>query len=507
MKINFTDRISWLEGSLLQKTCYQDVGVNDLAPWRRQLRSWILRTILGSGPNVELHILESVDALSSYRSKLEHLKNIEQISGYYEGPVFSDYPRFYFFGNDFQLAKDENKLHSWGYALPFESRVDAIDKALWETAERQATYYSLTTNKVTYPTITLGDASWLYEKVPRFSSQQTKVSSELLVSATQLKVVEGFWANCLTGGERRFFPISCFYWGRSLLEKSTIVHDITTSGSGGGATKEQAILSGLYELIERDHFLLYWLSGISPTRIDISDEVGEIFNHVSEAKRRYNLEVYFFQLQYDLPVSTVVCLIIDPVLKRVALGGKASPSGLENLRSAYLEALATLSVLRNRDKRIPESFLSSLIKKTEWGTVTVDKSTRVNLYCSDLGLETIRNLWLKPSTATVSAEDFINKSISFRDHRSELRFMAEAFRNLVKDKGDGYHIYIHHFESDLTKFFESYVSRAFVPAFLKLHLNERFVTPISDRLWSFAREKGRKVDSEVDLNPLPHPFP
>ncbi len=506
MKLKFSDRTSFINTNKIKKSSLLYIGQNNLAHWRQRLRSWLLREILQVDTNSSLVIAEWENPLLN-KFGLEKLKQLNQIDDFFEGPVFTDYPWLYFFRVNLKTSESTTDIHGWGCSITKEKKSESINKAIWESIERQATYYDPLTKKVTYPNFIQGNAAWLYELVPHFTSKQIKSDAQLVGRAADLEKTTGFYANCLTSGSKQFLPISCFYWGRELSRKEKILHDITSSGNGGGSTREHALLSGLYELIERDLFLLYWLAGVPPQPIEITTEEGDLFNHIREAKSRYNLEVYFLKLQYDLPIPVVICVIIDPILKKISMGGKASLCARECLSSSYKEALFILNLIRNREVRVEESFLDNLIKKNQWGNPGINIVTRTNLYCSDLGIATVKNLWLKPLTPAISAQSFLEQSISFPSHKSELKFVTDAFKKLVREKGEGYHIYEHYFESELTRLFESHVAGAFVPAFLKLHLNEHYVTPISDRLWSFARDNGLNVTSEADLNPLPHFFP
>ncbi len=543
-------RISYLETetitSLSQELVTDDKPNLDL---RSRLRLFLLRQLLGT-KNSLVYVFNLKEKILQERTNLERLKAEGYIDSYGEGPVYADYPRLNFFGISFSPDKNKPPLRAWGYSLPYEDKALSLQKSFWEVCERHTTVYSSNISTVKYPTFTKGDASFLFELIPRYSEEQTNSDSSLLAQKSDLENITGFYASSLTGGSKRFLPADCFFWGERVknsdighTQMSTIqgvpakydeayplygedyfakdnaeVHhmhmsddkyfqDTTTSGSGGGATKTQAILSSLYELIERDVFLLFWLTGVKPPLIDVEDETGEFFDQIREARQRYNLEVYFFNLTYDVAVPSCVCLIIDPVLNLVALGGKVHSAGEEALKNAYMEALATLNVLRSRGKRVPEAVLQKLINQNKWGDESINKTERVNLYHSLLGIATIKKIWLNDNHKSISLAEFCAQGKVYAEEDEELSDLLSQLKALVEKKGEGYHAYVHHFSSVLTKRFGSHVARVFIPAFLKLHLTEKRVTPISQRLVEFAKEHQKIIDSDKDLNHLPHPFP
>lgn len=473
-----------------------------------RLRMFLTRTLFGLQNGVVL-VFSLAEKLYKERLILDVLKKAGFVTSYSEGVLYCDYPRFNFFGISFKIDNDvqyEQSLHSWGYTLPGEDKAIAIKKALWESFERQSTYYSRKATTISYPRFVKGDASFLYAYIPKYTEAQTTRHDFLVRKKEDMVDMVGFKAKSLTGDSSRFFPMQSFFWGESYTQGEKYFQQTTTSGSGGGYTREYATLSALYELIERDHFLLFWFSRIKPTLIEIGETKGIFFDHVRNAKKHFNLEVYFLNLKYDIDVYVCACVIIDPVLNIVSFGAKASSQGEATLKGAYLEALATLNLIRNRNKRVSDEVLLHLIANKEWGCAEIDKTARVNLYNSELGVKTIRNIWLRDNQK-ISHEDFVSQTESKVNEHEALEGMTDELKRLVKEKGEGYHTYVHEFSSEITKKYGYHASHVFIPAFLKMHLREEYVAPLSERLTEFARLHGVTVQSEKDLNHLPHPFP
>jgi thiazole/oxazole-forming peptide maturase SagD family component len=472
-------------------------------PLRKRIEFFLLRSLLSFQSGV-LWMFEIKEGLYEERLRLEDLMKRSLIESYGEGPLFADYPPLHFFGITFKHRPESESLHSWGYTLPYEDRGDALRGALWEMVERHATYYEPRASTVHYPKLEKGNASWLEKYLSGYTKQQC-VDMGTTKGDSVPRDVPGCMVESVTGDRPRFFPISMLYWGDRRSFPVPPQRDMTTSGCGGGRTREGAIASAVYELIERDVFMLHWFTKTPPRRITLPHTESPFFAHVRDAESRFGLEVYFFDMSYDIEVPVTACLIIDPVLNMLAFGAKATTHLEDALRGAYMEALGTLTLIRNRGRVIEPTLLDTLIAQKEWGSKAVNKSVRVNLYNSKKGIETMRALWCGGSDVTFSARQEHFESV--RGRESAYDHLMSQFRAHIKAGSDGHHIYVHACTSALTKEFHSHVVRAYVPALLALHLDERFVAPVSPRVFEFSRVKGSNLTCESELNHLPHPFP
>lgn len=439
------------------------------------------------------------------RNLLDSLREKKFIEGYGEGVLFSDYPKFYFIGIVSFLKKKNavEKHYSWGYVLPDDDKEKAYSKALGETLERHVTYYSSLERGVAYPKFYKGDASFLYPFIPKFTEEQIKRFSDIVTSEDDMKEMFGFKVKCITGGSKKFLPVESFYWGELSEKSQKVFFHPTTSGSGGGITHDEAFLSAVYEGIERDHFLLYWFSGISPNQVQLDSTDGGFGEYVERIKRDYNLEVYFLDTRYDTEVLSTVCILIDPVLNLIAMGGKAGVLAEEVLRGSFLEALAILCSIRDRGEGVSESELRTILNDFSL-KMNLGKTKRMNLYSSLYGISIVRSHFLEGAQVTV--REFSSSVKKFTTKKEEKENLLNVLRGLVDKKGEGYHAYIHDFSSTWTKETEYFVTHIFIPSFLKLHLIEALATPVSERVLAFAKEKGKSLDSEKDINRLPHFF-
>ena len=186
------------------------------------------------------------------------------------------------------------------------------------------------------------------------------------------------------------------------------------------------------------------------------------------------------------------------------MGGKAHSSSIEALKSSLIEAILVIVNTREREKMMSESELSLILKEKTF-TKKLGRLDRVNLYCSLKGISIIKKQFLTGDE--ISYEDFSNDEKKFSSRKEEKDFIVSLFQDLVAKKGNGYHVYDYRAISVWTKETDYEVCSIFVPSLLKLHLEEILATPVSERLFLFAKEKGKPINNENDIVTLPHFFP
>jgi thiazole/oxazole-forming peptide maturase SagD family component len=277
-----------------------------------------------------LYVFTLKERLLSARLHLERLKREGYIETYGEGAVFADYPRLNIAG--VVAKRGEGTIWNWGYTLPGEDKSEALRTAAYEAMERSASYYVPDPARPTGHPFVVGDARHLFPHIP-ISRTPWPVDSPLVKNEEDLQEVSSLTVRPLTGGRARSIPAHCLYWGSWFSQSPNLIQEPTTSGSGGGATREAALLSALLELIERDTFLLHWYGGVPPPEI-VLDPSTHFSQMISREEERYNLRIRFFSTTYDVPVPVCVCLITDPVLNIVAFGAKAHATAGEALRGA-----------------------------------------------------------------------------------------------------------------------------------------------------------------------------
>jgi ribosomal protein S12 methylthiotransferase accessory factor len=138
---------------------------------------------------------------------------------------------------------------------------------------------------------------------------------------------------CLT-----FVPYHPFWTERG---EETIGPSITT-GQAAAASYRDAVLRGIYEIVERDAFMITWLNRLSVPQIAIESnaKVAEIFH---SRLARPNLRYTLHSLATDLGIPSVLCVLVDtqsdPAM--VCTGGASHLSAELAAIKALVEAVQT----------------------------------------------------------------------------------------------------------------------------------------------------------------------
>ena len=158
-----------------------------------------------------------------------------------------------------------------------------------------------------------------------------------------------------------------------------------TTGLGFGNSGIEAMLSGLYEVIERDATMLAWYSTFEPMGLDTADETVKTLEARAESE---GLDVALLLVTMDIDVPVVVAAVTRDEWPRLALGSGASLDIGRASRSALSEALQNWMELRGMG---PEN--------------AADASGAIGEYATnpDPAAE-----FITPSV-TVSAEDLVEK--------------------------------------------------------------------------------------------------
>ncbi|RDZ44067.1 bacteriocin biosynthesis protein SagD [Haloferax sp. Atlit-10N] len=117
-----------------------------------------------------------------------------------------------------------------------------------------------------------------------------------------------------------------------------------TTGLGLGNSGTEAILSGLYEVVERDATMLAWYSTFDPLGLDVTDET---FETLAARARSESLEVTALLVTQDVDVPVVaVAVHRDGEWPKFAMGSGADLDANRAARSALAEALQNWTELR-----------------------------------------------------------------------------------------------------------------------------------------------------------------
>ncbi|MCU1264095.1 MAG: hypothetical protein JWM21_413 [Acidobacteria bacterium] len=114
----------------------------------------------------------------------------------------------------------------------------------------------------------------------------------------------------LPGDQEIFAPTSLVYLTAMATRAEDVFTFSTSNGLAAGPNLEFAILNGLYELVERDGFLITWMNKLPAPQIDFS-EMGGLAVSIGAHYKKFGTEVQVYNVSTDLPIYVMMAIALD----------------------------------------------------------------------------------------------------------------------------------------------------------------------------------------------------
>lgn len=290
-------------------------------------------------------------------------------------------------------------------------------------------------------------------------------------------------------------PAQLVFW--NYQEKNEpILRESNTNGNAGMFTKTGAILSGLYESIERDSFLIFWLNRISPLRIAVDTIPDKNFQEILQQSRRYGFLMHVFNTTLESGVPSFIAVIEDTTNHEpcYAFGGGAGKNPLEALNRAVEEAWAIYYKLRREEKTyiLPSEYIP-------FDDSTIGREERLRLWATR-AMKKELEFFLRGEERKFSEIEFGMPS-QFAREEDELSYLVKR----IEDLGPGYEVYYYNSKFPILSKLNYFSTKVIVPKLTPLYLQE-IKAPLGSWRWQ------NMPDSPLfswghGPNLLPHPFP
>ena len=111
----------------------------------------------------------------------------------------------------------------------------------------------------------------------------------------------------LTQERHRYLPTSMLY---SMAPEQRGPADLIADSNGcaAGNTREEAILQGFYELVERDAFAIWWYNRLRVPAVDVSSFDDEYLASAADYYARYDRELWMLDVTADIGIPTIVAM-------------------------------------------------------------------------------------------------------------------------------------------------------------------------------------------------------
>jgi len=181
----------------------------------------------------------------------------------------------------------------------------------------------------------------------------------------------------LTSGRALAVPEHVAYWGIRANPDAPRFLDESSSGCGLGSSLEEAALYGLFEVAERDAFLMAWYARTPLRRVAVPDDDAMV-PHLVDRLDPLGYELMFFDASNEFGLPAVVSLALhrapDSIAPHAHFAAGAHPDPLTALRSAAAEVAVAVygvaaAVRQHPDSLDRDRLLRMLADPTEVHTI------------------------------------------------------------------------------------------------------------------------------------------
>ncbi len=284
------------------------------------------------------------------------------------------------------------------------------------------------------------------------------------------------------------YPATHVYLG---ISDNTCCNESLSSGMAAHISFDQAILSGLLELVERDSFILFWLTRSGFRKLNITpylfnNNISKMYGDIA----RSGISINLYDISSDLLIPTILCYVrqnIFPYNLISAAAGLTYENAIEHCISEIMLGLISYT-LTSREKIIEQ-----------FDNIEKNTSAPAMFGFPDGGPIRLHSDWYACDSSKTKAFEFLNEEdgVALACRAREFSSLKELTDHLLDHKVKVYYKSINSnylFSAD--RFVVSLVSPDLVPLY-----NKESYRPLSNiRL--------ARTDKNIrSFNEWPHPFP
>lgn len=370
----------------------------------------------------------------------------------------------------------------------------ALAAAIAESAERYAGTFLPADAFVLATSDELGPAAVEPRSFALFSAEQYERDEFPFVPfdrSTRVRWVRGFG---LPDGEERYLPVQLVYLSFEVDRGETRIGYTTSNGLACGATREEAILGGLLELVERDAFMIAWACRLSLPRLAWDNRSAlQAFARRYLAPARVPFAAIDLSAFWDVPTALGVVRGMPGDPAALGIGASSAATIEEAVEGALAEAFSVRAWARSEALERPRpAYAGNYDDVTSFGD-------HVALHAD-------------PANAHESA--FLDSSPSLRNtsdvpalpHENILETIEAIVARLAARSVDAYVVDV---TSPDVRASGLFVTKVVAPELCALDAahSARFLG--GTRLYGAAAELGLVAGplAADEINPFPHPFP
>lgn len=268
-----------------------------------------------------------------------------------------------------------------------------------------------------------------------------------------------------------------------------ILSQSISTGAAVGQSKEEAVLRGILEIIERDAVMSNYLNKISSPKIDLYGLRDKTLSYLLEKIKRYQFSLSVFDVTSDIPIPTFLSILIDNsgIYPTLTVGSKSDLCPISAIVGSIEESFMGRTWIRYEIQK----------KKNIFGK-KAKMSSRLDraLYWSDKRAIDKFSYLLKNKPTIINEQRYH----SFKKVRTKKNLLKIIFSLL---DSLGYKSYYCDIKPIFIKTKDLFVIKVVIPGLQPLYFDEKNKNINIGRLKKVAQFFSKK---RFKINEIPHPF-
>ena len=300
----------------------------------------------------------------------------------------------------------------------------------------------------------------------------------------------------------KYLPEQVVYYDSQLVHNEKRFIYETSNGCALGGTFEEAMIYALFEVIERDAFLMHWYNKIAPVQLNIEHIQNHEMKNIVRYMEHMGYEIKIFDITMESGVPAIWVAAIDGthhgnVQCYNAAGAHLNPE--KALEAALIEVVTSIGVY---DKIIQNGSKDELLKRLKGHPEEVlEMEDHVYFYALKENYSYIENYYSNPKVV-----NFCERFHEWYERTEKEESLEEILRRITKDHK---HIYVSYLDCDLTRELDLYCLKIIIPSMLTMTFgveNQRINYERISKGGVIAKLRECPISIE-EINRNPHPFP
>lgn len=324
-----------------------------------------------------------------------------------------------------------------------------------------------------------------------------------MVKYDESKPINWIWAYSWKTKSPVLIPeqIAYFDANKNSQEKRFVYE--TSNGVSLGGSLQEAVLYGLYELIERDAFLLSWYNHYQPKKIALSSIKDEKIRETIRLVEANGYKIHIFDITTENRVPAVWVLLENPnkdakVRSYTAAGAHSNP--YKAIESGLVEAITSMPIY---ESIMPAEEERAHLLNRDYSQVT-KMEDHVLMYSVAESFEQLEYLFDNEEYRTV--EELYSWWEEEKRETSLTKTLEKILNRILEYHED---ILIVDQSNDLIGGYGFHCAKVIIPSMLTMHFGEQFKRMNTERVCTGAVLSGWRQEpiNENDISRVPHPFP